>query len=419
MSVETYSHVMHIVSSVSGELREDVGAMDALRSILPAGTLSGAPKVRAMEIIDELEPVKRGGYGGAIGWLSYTGDLDTCIHIRTVVVKDGARPRAGRRRHRGRRAARLRVRRVRGQGARRPARPRAGRRAARVAMNVLVVDNYDSFTYNLVQYLGELGAEVDVVRNDAATVDELLERRPDRVVVSPGPCTPDEAGISVEAMRRFPEAGRADARRLPGPPVAGPGLRRARDPARARARQDDDDHPRRPGVYAGLEDEVTVGRYHSLVVEEESLPDCFEPTAHGGGVLMGDPPPRAARRGRAVPSRVRPDRRGQAPARELPECPTRSSLRPSTPWRRAARSPRSRRAAVLREIMDGEAGEVEIAAFLIALRTKGETEEELAGLAATMRELATPVRCDRDDLLDTAGTGRRRGRPSTSRPPRR
>jgi len=89
MVVETYSHVMHIVSNVSGTLREEVGAMDALRSVLPAGTLSGAPKVRAMEIIDELEPVKRGGYGGAIGWLSYTGDLDTCIHIRTVVMKDG------------------------------------------------------------------------------------------------------------------------------------------------------------------------------------------------------------------------------------------------------------------------------------------------------------------------------------------
>src|ERR1700710_1460121 len=89
MNVETYSHVMHIVSNVSGELREDVGAMDALRSVLPAGTLSGAPKVRAMQIIDELEPVKRGGYGGAIGYLSYTGDLDMAIHIRTVVVKDG------------------------------------------------------------------------------------------------------------------------------------------------------------------------------------------------------------------------------------------------------------------------------------------------------------------------------------------
>jgi anthranilate synthase component 1 len=89
MEIESYSHVMHIVSSVSGTLRPGVGAMDALRSVLPAGTLSGAPKVRAMQIIDELEPVKRGGYGGAIGYLSYNGDLDTAIHIRTVVVKDG------------------------------------------------------------------------------------------------------------------------------------------------------------------------------------------------------------------------------------------------------------------------------------------------------------------------------------------
>ncbi|HEX3693636.1 MAG TPA: anthranilate synthase component I [Solirubrobacteraceae bacterium] len=89
MEVETYSHVMHIVSSVSGTLREDVGAMGALRSVLPAGTLSGAPKVRAMQIIDELEPIKRGGYGGVVGYLGYTGDLDTAIHIRTVVVKDG------------------------------------------------------------------------------------------------------------------------------------------------------------------------------------------------------------------------------------------------------------------------------------------------------------------------------------------
>jgi anthranilate synthase component 1 len=89
MAVENYSHVMHIVSSVAGTLRPGVGALDALRSVLPAGTLSGAPKVRAMQIIDELEPVKRGGYGGAIGWASYTGELDTCIHIRTVVVKDG------------------------------------------------------------------------------------------------------------------------------------------------------------------------------------------------------------------------------------------------------------------------------------------------------------------------------------------
>jgi anthranilate synthase component I len=89
MAVETYSHVLHIVSQVSGRLKEGVSAMDAMRSCLPVGTLSGAPKVRAMQIIDELEPVKRGGYGGAVGYLSWDGDLDTAIHIRTVVVKDG------------------------------------------------------------------------------------------------------------------------------------------------------------------------------------------------------------------------------------------------------------------------------------------------------------------------------------------
>ncbi len=89
MVVETYSHVLHIVSQVSGTLRDGVGAMDVLRSALPAGTLSGAPKVRAMQIIDELETVKRCSYGGAIGYLSWSGDLDTAIHIRTVVAKDG------------------------------------------------------------------------------------------------------------------------------------------------------------------------------------------------------------------------------------------------------------------------------------------------------------------------------------------
>ena len=89
MVVETYSHVMHIVSSVSGRLRDGVSAMDALRASLPAGTLSGAPKIRAMQILDELEPVKRGPYGGAVGYLSYTGDLDTCIYIRSAFLQGG------------------------------------------------------------------------------------------------------------------------------------------------------------------------------------------------------------------------------------------------------------------------------------------------------------------------------------------
>jgi anthranilate synthase component 1 len=89
MGVEIYSHVIHIVSTVSGTLGAGVTPMDAMRATLPAGTLSGAPKIRAMQIIDELEPAKRGPYGGAVGYLSYTGDLDTCINIRSTYVRDG------------------------------------------------------------------------------------------------------------------------------------------------------------------------------------------------------------------------------------------------------------------------------------------------------------------------------------------
>ena len=89
MVVERYSHVMHIVSNVTGHLLPGKSAIDVLRATLPAGTLSGAPKIRAMEIIDELEPVKRGVYGGAVGYLSWAGDMDTAIAIRTAVIKDG------------------------------------------------------------------------------------------------------------------------------------------------------------------------------------------------------------------------------------------------------------------------------------------------------------------------------------------
>ncbi|WP_414430221.1 anthranilate synthase component I [Alcanivorax sp. IL3] len=88
MVVERYSHVMHIVSNVEGELRDGLGPLDVLRATFPAGTLSGAPKIRAMEIIDELEPTKRGVYGGAVGYIGFNGDMDTAIAIRTAVVKD-------------------------------------------------------------------------------------------------------------------------------------------------------------------------------------------------------------------------------------------------------------------------------------------------------------------------------------------
>ncbi|WP_197475984.1 anthranilate synthase component I family protein, partial [Oleiphilus sp. HI0043] len=88
MVIERYSHVMHIVSNVTGKLKPDTSPIDVLRATFPAGTLSGAPKIRAMEIIDELEPVKRGVYGGAVGYLSWNGNMDTAIAIRTAVIKD-------------------------------------------------------------------------------------------------------------------------------------------------------------------------------------------------------------------------------------------------------------------------------------------------------------------------------------------
>jgi anthranilate synthase/aminodeoxychorismate synthase-like glutamine amidotransferase len=152
-------------------------------------------------------------------------------------------------------------------------------------IRVLVVDNYDSFAYNLVQYLGELGAELEVVRNDRVSVDELLERGFDRAVVSPGPCTPDQAGISVEVMRRFPEAGVPTLGVCLGHQSLAQafGGRVARhEPVHGKATAIEHDGRT---IFAGLESPLTVGRYHSLVVDPD-LPDCFERSAFGGGVVM-------------------------------------------------------------------------------------------------------------------------------------
>jgi anthranilate synthase/aminodeoxychorismate synthase-like glutamine amidotransferase len=152
-------------------------------------------------------------------------------------------------------------------------------------MRVLIVDNYDSFTYNLVQYLGELGAEMDVVRNDAVSVDELLERGADRAVVSPGPCTPAEAGVSVEAIPALASAGvpvlgvclghQAMAEAFGGSVVRG-------DPVHGKTAQVEHDGRT---IFRGLESPLVAGRYHSLVVDP-SLPDELEVSARSGETIM-------------------------------------------------------------------------------------------------------------------------------------
>jgi anthranilate synthase/aminodeoxychorismate synthase-like glutamine amidotransferase len=153
-------------------------------------------------------------------------------------------------------------------------------------MKVLVLDNYDSFTYNLVQYLGELGAELHVVRNDRASVDELLDGGYERCVVSPGPCTPEQAGITLELVRRMPEAGVPTLGVCLGHQAlaqAFGGRWKLHAPVHGKATSIEHDGRT---IFQGLSSPLTVGRYHSLVVDEQ-LPDCLEATAHGDGVLMG------------------------------------------------------------------------------------------------------------------------------------
>lgn len=144
---------------------------------------------------------------------------------------------------------------------------------------LLMIDNYDSFTYNVVQYLGELGAQVVVVRNDQVTVDDIEQMAPEKIVISPGPCTPNEAGISMDVIRRYagviPLLGICLGHQSIGQ-VFGGRVVRARKVMHGKTSAI---HHTGTGVFAGLSDPFEATRYHSLIVERDSLPDCLEITA--------------------------------------------------------------------------------------------------------------------------------------------
>ena len=191
MALERYSHVMHLVSTVDGRLAEDRDHLDALVACFPAGTVSGAPKIRAMQILAELEPTRRDIYAGAVGYIDFAGNLDFCIAIRTITISDGvARVQAGA----GivadsNPAAEYEETTRQGAGA------AAGARHGGNRTVILLLDNYDSFTFNLAQHLGELGAPPLVRRNDEITIDEVRGLRPERIVISPDRDVPEDAGI--------------------------------------------------------------------------------------------------------------------------------------------------------------------------------------------------------------------------------
>ena len=156
-------------------------------------------------------------------------------------------------------------------------------------MRLLMIDNYDSFTYNLVQYLGEIGADVEVIRNDSESLDALLERRPDGVVISPGPGVPQDAGVSIQVVEAFaargtPVFGVCLGHQSIGV-VYGGRIVRARSIMHGKTSQM---HHEGQGVFEGLPDRFVATRYHSLVIEPESCPDVLEVTARTeDGEIMG------------------------------------------------------------------------------------------------------------------------------------
>jgi len=153
---------------------------------------------------------------------------------------------------------------------------------------LLVIDNYDSFTFNLVQYLGELGETIEVRRNDGITTDEVAELKPDRIVISPGPGTPDDAGVSMAVISRFgsttPTLGVCLGHQSIGQVFGG---RVVRAPKLFHGKSSRVHHDGKT-IFAGIDQDLTAGRYHSLIVDQTDLPDCLEISAQTeDGIIMG------------------------------------------------------------------------------------------------------------------------------------
>jgi anthranilate synthase/aminodeoxychorismate synthase-like glutamine amidotransferase len=225
LTVERYSHVMHLVSNVRGCLPPHVGIPKLFQALLPGGSVTGTPKIRATEIIAELEPVPRGPFTGSMGYVSLDGQMDFNLLIRSAffprsggealvcagagIVQD-SRPEREWKEVQAKAAVLLEAASgtpSRGFGWSPPRRyaswkpPAPSHHHAR--RNVLLIDNYDSFTYNLAQYLSMLGARVRVARNDAEALGTLRSWNPTHVVLSPGPGRPEESGVTVPAVRAF------------------------------------------------------------------------------------------------------------------------------------------------------------------------------------------------------------------------
>lgn len=296
---------------------------------------------------------------------------------------------------------------------------------------ILVIDNYDSFTYNLVQYLGELGYTVEVRRNDAVTLDEIAAMKPAQIVISPGPGTPDDAGISLDLIKRFyqeiPILGVCLGHQAIGQAFGGKVVRAHKI---MHGKVSAVDHNKK-GIFHNLPSPLTATRYHSLIVQEP-LPDCLEITARGKDAEV------MALRHKEYPVvgvqfhpesilteyghemlrnflQIEAGDLGAATAAPTPEvaAPPRQPvvimpIKTAISRVMSGESLATEEAEeVMSQIMSGEATPAQIGAYLMALRMKGETVEEITGSARSMRRSAVPVipATPPAELVDVVGTG--------------
>jgi anthranilate synthase/phosphoribosyltransferase len=270
---------------------------------------------------------------------------------------------------------------------------------------LLLIDNYDSFTYNLYQYLSELGEDVEVVRNDKITVSEIEKMNPDRIVISPGPSSPLNAGISNEVIRHFgskvPILGVCLGHQCIGY-VYGGRVVRAKQVMHGKASAI---HHSNRGLFAGLSDPISAIRYHSLMVEREGLPECLEVTAWtDDGTVMGlkhrqypvegvqfHPESFMTQCGKEILKNFLKKREG--------------AIKTAISKLVAGKSLTTDEAAsAMEDIMGGTATPAQFGTFVTALRMKGETVEEITGLVKIMRARAIPVKVS-CPVVDTCGTG--------------
>ena len=303
---------------------------------------------------------------------------------------------------------------------------------------ILMIDNYDSFTYNLVQLLAALGAEVEVRRNDEITAEEALALNPQGVVISPGPGTPDDAGVSRDVVRAASEAGVPVLGVCLGHQVIADvfGGQICRAPRPVHGKTDEIEHDG-TGLLSGVPSPFTATRYHSLCIESETLPDVFDVQAHtpdeiimaishrempifgvqfhpesvltpeGAKILAnfldiaGEVPLESGSSGAAqVVSAAVGSPRVSIEAAEITDVP--SAIKRVTEGQSLS-EPEAQ--VVMGLIMDGEVTPSQISALVIGMRMKGETVDEIVGFARAMRERATPVRPSVERYVDTCGTG--------------